>query len=362
MTDRTTALTLTDLGWSAPFADAFAPHAAEGLVAGRVALEHKRSYRVLTEQGELLCGITGRLRHHAGGRGDFPAVGDWVALAPRPDEGAGTIHALLPRRSKFSRKAAGDRMEEQIVAANVDTLFLMMALNNDFNIKRLERYLVLAWNGGAQPVVLLSKTDLVDDPEPQRAEVEAVAAGAPVHLLSVRTGLGVEAVESYLRPGQTVALLGSSGVGKSTLANRLVGAEHFATRAVRDGDDRGMHTTTHRELLRLPSGALLIDTPGMRELHLWGGPELLSQGYGDVEELETRCRFSDCQHRTEPGCAVRAALADGSLSAERWENYQKLQREVAFESRRDDPGLQAAERQRWKSIHKSMKSHPKMKR
>ena len=319
---------LTRLGWSDENETAFAPHGAAGLRPARVVMQSHGLYRLLSDLGEHTAERAGRLRHESAPV-DHPAVGDWVAAELRPD-GTGTIHAVLPRRSKFSRKEASgssDRTREQVVAANVDTVFLVSALGRDLNPRRLERYLATAWESGAAPVIVLTKADLHPDHAADLADVEAVAFGVPVHATSAVNGEGLDALAPYLGVGRTVALLGSSGVGKSTLVNRLAGSDLLATREVR-ADERGRHTTTHRELVPLPGGALLLDTPGMRELQLWDASDGLDQAFADVAELTAQCRFSNCSHRTEPGCAVRAALADGRLPAERWESYEKLEREL----------------------------------
>ncbi len=346
---------LDDLGWDASLASVFEPYRAQGFEPARVVAEHQHVYTLLTEQAELFARVTGRLRHEASGRADFPAVGDWVAARPQPGEEWATIHAILPRRSRFSRKVAGDDAEEQIVAANIDTVFLVMGLDGDFNPRRMERYLALAWDSGSSPVVLLSKLDLCDDPDGRRREIEAL--GAPVHLVSAKTGAGLEALASYLKPGLTLALLGSSGVGKSTLVNRLLGEERLRTAEVRASDDRGRHTTSARELLPLPGGALIIDTPGMRELQLWDASAGLQAAFSDVEALAAECRFTDCGHEREPGCAVRVAIEAGQLPAERLASYQKLQRELGALAVRQDRRLEAEQRKKWRSIHKLARKH-----
>lgn len=320
---------LADLGWKKEDDAIVRSYLEQGYLLGRVALEHKHIYRIYTERGELLAEVAGKMRFEASGIEDYPAVGDWVICKAR-EEGKAMIHALVPRKTKFSRKVAGYTTEEQIVAANVDLIFLVNALNNDYNLRRIERYLIMAWESGAQPVIILSKADLCQDINEKVAEVESIAFGVPVHVLSAYTEEGLEEVAAYLKKGTTVALLGSSGVGKSTLINRFYGQEIQRVNSVREGDDRGKHTTTHRELILLPEGAMIIDTPGMRELHLWESEEGFSESFQDIEKLAESCYFSDCQHGQEPQCAVNQALEDGTLTRERYANYLKMQRELRY--------------------------------
>jgi ribosome biogenesis GTPase len=346
---------LRELGFAGPVEESFAPFAAEGLVPGRVVVGHARLLRVHTEDGETLAAVAGSLRHQARGPEDRPAVGDWVALRPAQGGHRAVVQAVLPRRTAFVRRAAGDRTVAQVLAANVDTVFLVMGLDGDFNPRRLERALVLAWESGALPVVLLNKADLCDDVDGRRAEIEAVAPGVPVRVIAAKRGEGLEALAPWLVPGRTVALLGSSGVGKSTLVNRLLGREKQKTREVRAADQRGRHTTTHRELILLPGGALLLDTPGLRELQLWSDGAGLEAAFGDVHELSLACRFTDCRHGSEPGCAVRAAAKEGRLDSARLDSFLKLQAELRALEIREEPLKRREERGRWKAIHKSLR-------
>jgi len=341
---------INDFGWSDALQAAFAPHAAAGLSPARVIAHHRGLWRLATDAGECAGRMSGRFAAEAA-RGDHPVVGDWLAISRETEDGDALIHALMPRKSAFTRRAAGG-VGVQVVAANVDIAFLVAGLNNDLNPRRLERYLIAARDSGASPVVVLTKADLSLDLDGERQAVVDIAAGAPVVTLSALTGDGVHALDQWLQPGVTAALLGSSGAGKSTLLNALAGQELMSTGAVREDDDRGRHTTTHRELFRLPGGALLIDTPGMRELGLVADEAALDESFTDIMMLMPACKFSNCTHGSEPGCAILAALADGSLSAERWESYLKLQRELAFVASKEDPAAAAANRAKWKGIHK----------
>ncbi|TYS61313.1 ribosome small subunit-dependent GTPase A [Sutcliffiella horikoshii] len=338
------------LGWNEFLNSAFTEYEVQGYTVGRVMLEHKRLYRVETDHGECLAEVAGKYRFEAVTREDYPAVGDWVVLSERQEEGKATIHALLPRFSKFSRKAAGLTTEEQIVAANVDTVFLVQSLNYDFNPRRLERYLVMAWESGSNPVVVLTKSDLCEDIPEKIAEMEAVAFGVPIHAVSVKDETGLEELASYFTVGKTVALLGSSGAGKSTLTNYLLGEEKQLIQEVRSDDDKGKHTTTYRELYMLPTGGLVLDTPGMRELQLWEADGAISHSFQDIEELAEQCYFRDCKHGNEPKCAVQGAINEGTLDAGRYQSYVKLQRELAFLERKNDKRAQLAEKEKWKKI------------
>jgi ribosome biogenesis GTPase len=358
---------LERLGWSDFFGEQIAGEVPPPQVA-RITEEQRGAYRV-SGDFDGWAEISGKFRHDARATGDFPAVGDWVCVtAPafaqqgsslrrgRPAESdRAIITRRLNRRSTISRKAAGRAVEEQVLAANVDTIFLVTALAEDLNPRRLERYLAVVREAGAVPVVVLNKTDLSEDPEAQAAELRTRLPFVDVLAISAKHGQGLQALDPYLSPARTVALIGSSGVGKSTLVNRLVGRELLKTAEISDVDGKGRHTTTARHLVELPGGALLIDTPGMRELQPWVEESAIAETFEDIAEFATGCRFGDCAHETEPGCAVLAAVARGELSAERLEHFRHLVREIAFEERKRDKSAAAAEKRRWKKIHQANK-------
>ncbi|MBW5446873.1 ribosome small subunit-dependent GTPase A [Cohnella sp. CFH 77786] len=314
-----------------------------GLQPARVTAQFSHAYRIVSAAGERLATVTGKFEFAAAGKSDFPAVGDWVAAELADGERA-VIHALLPRRSAMTRRAAGNREEEQVIGANLDFLFIVNALNEDFNLRRIERYLIMAWESGASPVVLLTKMDLCPDWEEKAAEVESVAPGVPVHAVSAAENRGKEQLAPYLLPGRTVAVTGMSGVGKSTLLNWLAEDDLQRVQGIREDDARGRHTTTHRELFLLPSGALLMDTPGMRELQLWEARDGWQEAFSDIAELAAKCRFRDCRHQSEAGCAVREALESGELDPKRYANYGKTERELARLARKEQTA--AGRRQR----------------
>ena len=341
-------------GWTVLLQTAFAPLAAQGLLPVRVAAHHRGLWRLVTPKGEMTGRLSGRFALDAG-PGEHPVVGDWLGVSQGEGAGDAMIQALLPRKTAFTRRAAGGS-GVQVVAANVDVAFLVAPLNNDLNLRRLERYLVAARDSGAAPVIVLTKADLSTAPEQEIESVKSIAGDAPVVAISALTGAGLGALNAWLAPGVTVALLGSSGTGKSTLLNALAGQALMDTGAVREADDRGRHTTTHRELFRLPGGAMLVDTPGMRELGLLDVDVALDASFEDVTALLGNCRFANCSHTNEPGCAVLAALGDGALSADRWGAYLTLRRELAFAERKDTPAIEAANRTRWKQIHKAQRA------
>ena len=353
---------LTTFGWNEFFEASFKSYADNGYACGRVALEHKNFFRVYTQYGDVLAEISGKLRHEAVNRSDLPAVGDWVVIRSRPEGGRAIIHAVLPRRTCFARKIAGSRTEEQIVGANIDTVFLLTSLNQDFSLRRIERYLLIAWESRANPIIILSKSDLCDRVADSITDVQAVARGVPIHAISVVTGDGLQDVAQYFRRGQTVALLGSSGVGKSTLINHLTGVNHLRVQTVRASDDRGRHTTTHRELVLLPGGGLVLDTPGMRELQLWDGDESLELVFDDIEALAGRCFFSDCHHQDEPRCAVREALVAGTIDSGRYQSYEKLQKELNYLARKRGKLSEIVEKKKWKKLSSQASERARLKR
>lgn len=299
------------------------------MVAGRICSQSKDLYKAVTSLGEVFAEISGKFRYTAASLSEYPAVGDFVMLDRSENEGGNAIiHQVLPRKSSFERKAAGTSQDTQVVAANIDTAFLCMALNHDYNLRRLERYLSIAWNSRALPVVVLTKADLCHNLEEKIAEVSSVAIGSDVVVTSATSEDGYGSIMSYIQPGTTVVFIGSSGVGKSTLINRLAGGEHLRTNETRR-DDRGRHTTTRRDLLVLPNGGIVIDTPGMRELGVDSAD--LSRAFADIDQLAEQCKFRDCSHQGEPGCAVRGAIQNNVLAEKRLENYLKLKKEAKYD-------------------------------
>ncbi len=340
-------MSLESLGWGPDLTHAFSPFLSQtspSLVPRRVVRQERGLLTLQTSERTVLARPSGRILHHALSAEALPTIGDWVAVQLPPGEGEGLIHAVLPRRGVLMRREAGHEHAAQPIAANLDVVFLVTGLDGNFNPRRIERALTLAWNSGATPVVVLSKADLEPEAATRVLEVEALAPGVTVLALSTHTGEGIEALLAQLPAGRTGALLGSSGVGKSTLVNRLLGESRLTTQEVSSEGDRGRHTTTHRELFVLPHGGLLIDGPGMRELGLWGEEEGLDHAFADILELAGGCRFRDCTHQGEPGCAVRAALETGVLSKERLASYEKLRREQAWQARQSNPLAQREQR------------------
>ncbi|HKV29927.1 MAG TPA: ribosome small subunit-dependent GTPase A [Candidatus Dormibacteraeota bacterium] len=344
---------LEELGWNERFAFAFDALADEGVEPGRLAADYGTKFLVQLAGSAPLATLGSSLREAR-----LVAVGDWVAIRNTSD--AAEIRAVLRRQSAISREAPGSETSLQVIAANVDLVFIATSADTDFNLRRIERLLTVAYQSGAAPVIVLTKVDL-NNPDPFEAELETIAAGVPVVAVSGLTGAGIEAVRGYLSPGKTAVLVGSSGVGKSTLINRLLGEEVLRTADVHKSG-QGRHTTSHRQLLKVPGGGLVIDTPGLREIQLWAGADALAEVFLDIEELALRCRFSDCRHATEPDCAVLAALEGGTLDASRFRSYRKLQRELRAIEVKADVRLQIEERRKWKLIHKSVKQHMQVKR
>ena len=349
---------LESLGADSVIFGAFQTYAAQGLILARVAMAQRDQYRLYTETAEVAAEPSGALWYRAPDRASMPVVGDWVAARMVAPEQA-IVEAVLPRRSCFSRRAAGRREEEQPLAANIDLVFLVCGLDGDFNLRRLERYLTLAAESGASPVVVLNKADVADDLPARLAEAAAVAGGAPVVSLSAREGAGLDGLRAFLAPGRTVALLGSSGVGKSTIVNRLLGEDRLPTAEVRSSDSRGRHTTTHRELIPLAAGGALIDTPGMRELQLWAGEESVGRAFEEIAEIGAACRYRDCSHSGEQGCAVAQALEDGSIAPERWESYRKLLGEARRHERMTDRLAEQEHKRKMKVMFRAQKEHYK---
>jgi ribosome biogenesis GTPase len=352
---------LRDYGWDEELSAQFAGYAERGLVPARVIKQTRDRSTLMTPLGEFPGEVSGKFRHLAADQTGFPVVGDWVAVEPAGDDLA-LIHAVLPRCSAFSRKAAGEAVEAQVAAANIDTVFLVSGLDGDFNLSRMERYLTTAWASGAEPVIVLNKSDLCPDLQSVIVKVEMIAPGVPIAAVSALSEAGLDGLELFLVPRKTVAILGSSGVGKSTLINRLLGEDRLATAPMSDTEEgRGRHTTTTRELVRLPGGALLIDTPGMRELQLWVDREDLDKAFDDIERLAVQCRFPDCRHEGEPDCAVRAAAEAGSLDRRRLHSYLKLRRELQFmELKKDVKRRRQQEKaagRRFASMVKEIKKH-----
>lgn len=348
---------LTQLGWNADWEAAFAPHRAAGLVPARVASEDRHYYTVFTTDAELLAQVTGRLLHDSAPT-QLPKAGDWVAVAPHAGEGKATIHAVLPRATQVSRKVAGRKADEQVLGANLDVVFVVQGLDDNFNLRRLERFLVMVHEGGAKPVIILNKTDLCPQTPQRLAEVQAAVGETPVLAVCAISGSGVKGLWRWIHEGVTVAFLGSSGVGKSTLINRLFGEELQDTLPVRAKDAKGRHTTTRRELLVLPRGGVVMDTPGMREFHLWLADTGLQDTFPEIEEIALRCHFSGCGHTVEKRCAVIAAVEAGHITPDRYRNYLKLRDDLKKISKTAAPSREPRQRSPRMAQRRFYKSPP----
>ncbi len=350
--NKDSAEILRQLGWDDFFEEAFRRLDSEEWLPARVINQQKSSYTAQGAMGEIKATVAGRLRYAAGSTGDYPVIGDWVAIAVPTHEKKGVIQSILPRKSSFSRKMPGGPTQEQVVAANVDTVFLVSGLDGgrNFNLRSIERYLTIAGDSGAQPVIVLNKADICNDVVSYVNEAELVASGVPVHAVSAVSKSGMELLHAYTAEGSTVALLGQSGVGKSAIINALLGEERLQIGTVRASDRRGRHTTTHRELILLPGGGVVIDTPGMREIQLWGEESALDDAFEDIDSIAIGCRFSDCRHDSEPGCAVREAIENGIIDETRFQSYQRLKRELKYLAARRDDRVRLEEKERWKKI------------
>ncbi len=350
---------LQSLGWSHFFQQQWVTLDPD-LIPARISRQDINQYLLVSTEGDMVGQLPGRFRQSVISKADLPTVGDWVLVSHNTSDEPGkvTIEHLLERKSKFSRKEAGDVVDEQIIAANIDTAFIVSALDDDFNPKRIERYLLLSWDSGASPVIVLNKADVCDDVQARVEELQAIAKGTPIHVMSAIDATGIDALRTYIHNGTTCALMGSSGVGKSTIINALLGYDRFATSSVRETDSKGRHTTTFREMVRLPDSGLIIDTPGMREIQVWADEASLQQTFGDIEELTLHCRFTDCKHDREPGCAINAAIKSGALEADRLERYHKLLRELQFLEERQNLAAKAEKKQSRKKFARLIRNRP----
>ena len=348
-------------GWNEFFEAYFSEYTSDGLAPARVAVENRNNYELYSQFGELTAEKTGKLFYNARSADELPAVGDWVVIMPLQKELKAVISAVLPRKTKFSRKKAGPVTEEQVVAANVDTVFIVSSLNQDLNFRRMERYLALAWDNDVRPVIVLSKADLSDNVYQKLVETQNNISGTDIHVVSAMKGAGIDELFQYFEGNKTATVIGSSGVGKSTLINSLLHWKKMKVSEISLYKDKGRHTTTHRELTLVPGGGLIIDTPGMREIQLWEGSEGLSELFEDIEQLSLECKFSDCKHDSEPGCAVKEAIKNGSLDQKRFKSYRKLQNEVNYFARKQNIKAQLDEKRKWKKITSEARKRSKEK-
>lgn len=348
-------MNLAEFGWNDTFNAAFQPFLERALKPVRIVREERGQYLAVSEQGALTAEVSGKFMHNAAGKSDYPTVGDWVAAEIIAQEPRGIIHAVVARQSSISRKVAGSVTDEQVLAANIDTLFLVMGLDDNYNVRRIERYVAFAYQSRVAPVVILNKADLCEDVEARVEEIEPISPGIKVLAVSAAENAGMDQLGPFLVPGRTVAFIGSSGVGKSSLINRLLKEDRLKTQEVRTDDSQGRHTTTHRELIILPSGAMVIDTPGIRELQLWGDDDALSGSFPDIEKLIRACRFNDCSHASEPGCAVKEALENGDLDPGRYQNYLKMGKELQYLANKQKGSVRKAEKEKWQKIMKDFR-------
>lgn len=350
---------LTLFGWDEFFEKQFQNFSGEEFSAGRVIRENKNNYIVATESGDLTGELSGKFYFNTENKSDFPAVGDWVILRPLHDEGKGIIESIMQRKSKFSRKTALNKTDEQIIASNIDFIFLVTSLNLDTNPRRIERYLTLAYESNITPVIVLSKSDLCENIDDIYGDIKFIAGDTDICVVSAYDNSGIEQLNKYFSGNRTVAFVGSSGVGKSTLINLLSGKEIMAVRDISTYKDKGRHTTSHRELTVLPNGGIIIDTPGMRELQMWEGSEGISETFSDIENYISMCRFSDCSHSSEPGCAVKSAIENGELDEDRYRNFIKLQKEIRYFENRNNRKAALSEKKKWKKITAEAKKNNK---
>ncbi len=354
-------MNINECGWNDQLAKDFHSLFKPPLLPARIAAQYKSHYSIVHESGEARATLAGRFLHNTPRDADLPAVGDWVAVTKADEESKAVIHGLLPRRSKFSRTAPDLEQRsgtaEQVLVANIDLALILSSLNEEFSLRRIERYLTMVWNGGAVPLLVLTKVDECADRSEFLEAIGDIAMGVPVLLTSAVQGEGLDALREYLKPGRTAVMLGSSGVGKSTLMNALMGRDVTEVAAISDYKDRGRHTTTHRQLYLLPQGSIIIDTPGLREIHLWSDEEGFGRTFQDIEELAASCRFSDCRHGEEPGCAVQLAIVNGELNEGRLRSFHKLQREIAYQENRISASTARREERKRSKLYKE---HRKM--